>query len=78
VNLPYGPISFVSGNLSGLLADGTPISNVPFARNLAAAGGLRGVIVLAAPVPEPSALLLSMFGFVGWLATFGRRRSTQA
>ena len=68
INVPFGPLAFASGNLSGVLADGTPITNVSFSRNLLA-GGTRGIILL---VPEPATIALAGLPIVG--AILGRRR----
>jgi PEP-CTERM motif len=73
VTLPYGPISLSSGNISGTLADGTSITNVPFSRVLGT--GTRGAMVLAAPVPEPGAMAL--FG-IGLLSITAMRRNRVA
>lgn len=61
VDLPYGPIPFAAGNLTGTLADGTPITSVSFSRNLVS-GGTRGVIIL---VPEPSTVAIALLPLVG-------------
>lgn len=71
VNLPYGPLSFASGSLSGVLSNGTPFS-VSFNRNLLA-GGTRGAIVLAPPIPEPGAMALTLLALVG-TGLFRRQR----
>ncbi|MGD9635460.1 MAG: hypothetical protein AB7G28_00500 [Pirellulales bacterium] len=69
VDLPYGPIPFAAGNLTGTLADGTPITSVSFSRNLLA-GGTRGVIIL---VPEPGSIALALLPLLGAVAYRGRR-----
>jgi hypothetical protein len=74
VNLPYGPLTFSSGNLSGMLSDGATF-NVPFQRRLAA-GGVIGQIILAPPVPEPASFALSFIALVG--LAFIHQRSRQA
>jgi hypothetical protein len=71
VPLPYGPIAFGSGNLSGVLADGTVFTNVPFIRNFGP--GFAANIVL---VPEPATMALGLAALTGVVAGARRRRKT--
>ena len=70
VPLPFGPIAFGSGNLSGILADGTVLSNIPFTRNFV---GTPAVIRL---VPEPGTIALATIA-LGGLSMIRRRRAAR-
>jgi hypothetical protein len=65
VPLSPGPIPFAAGNLTGVLKDGTVITNVPFTRNFT--GGAQIVLV-----PEPGTCFLTVIALAGLVAV--RRR----
>ena len=70
VPLSPGPIPFGAGNLTGVLKDGTLITNVPFTRNFT--GGAQIVLV-----PEPGTCFLAVLALSGLIA-IRRRAGRQA
>jgi hypothetical protein len=78
VLLPLGTFTFTAGNVSGevdnLVAMDTTISGTPSANNVTNSGvvldsllqsGTATITVIGAAVPEPSGMLLVLFGLVG-------------
>jgi len=65
-NLPMGDISTLTGTLTGVLADGTPLS-INFGR-----ASTASIVLL--PIPEPSTLILFTVGAVGLLGWGWRRK----
>jgi hypothetical protein len=67
VPLSSGPIPYTSGNLSGVLSDGTVLTNVNFSRNF-----IDGAVIEI--VPEPTAFVLTALALTGLVAQRRRNR----
>ncbi|MEM9365907.1 MAG: hypothetical protein AAGD07_07905 [Planctomycetota bacterium] len=73
IPIASGEVPDLFGFLSGVLADGTPFTNVPFLRDLDFTGNLGTLTVTA--VPEPSAIAFLIAGASGcWMSHRHRKR----
>lgn len=72
-SIGFGDLMSESGFLSGILADGTAFSDIPFTRNLLDNGDL-GTLTISA-IPEPSSVLILT---AGALIVIERRRRRKA